>query len=414
MGVRRVCVHDVVMSDQSPPPNEPAGESPTGQLPPPPAQGGPNAPSRIRRSKRDRMIAGVSGGIAEYFRVDPIIPRLGFVATSLLGGTGVVVYLIAWLVMPDETEDESAAVRALRGENRSGHNAGGRSLLALALLFAGIVALSGSALWRSGPGDDLFLPLLIVAAGVALLVWPSDTADRAGAVEVEGEQRSEAATLSGDNPARPPAPTPFLGPLALAALLLFGGITVFADQVGWWTTDPVTFLAVCLVIVGSVLVASAFVGRARGLVWLGLILLPIAWSVAAVDIDWHSGIGERSYEAATLDELEESYELGLGELHVDLSDLELAGETVDLPVGLTVGEIKIWVPETFETVVDIDGRLGSVVIEDGQDRVNNDGGHIDLDRSVGDPAGGTLNLDVDLGIGEATVIVCGPESQRCP
>jgi phage shock protein C len=57
---------------------------------------------RLTRSTSERMIAGVSGGLAEYFNIDPTIVRLIFVITALAGGPGLLVYLILWFVMPEE------------------------------------------------------------------------------------------------------------------------------------------------------------------------------------------------------------------------------------------------------------------------------------------------------------------------
>jgi len=55
---------------------------------------------RLYLSDTDRKIAGVCGGIAEYFDVDPLLIRLIWIILILCFGTGVVAYLIAWLLMP--------------------------------------------------------------------------------------------------------------------------------------------------------------------------------------------------------------------------------------------------------------------------------------------------------------------------
>ena len=55
---------------------------------------------RLTRSSNDKMIAGVCGGLASYFEIDPTLVRLGFVALLLLGGSPVLVYLVLWLLMP--------------------------------------------------------------------------------------------------------------------------------------------------------------------------------------------------------------------------------------------------------------------------------------------------------------------------
>jgi phage shock protein C len=57
---------------------------------------------RLTRSK-DRMVAGVAGGIAQYLGVDPVLVRIIFVALALFGGGGIVLYLICWLLMPEES-----------------------------------------------------------------------------------------------------------------------------------------------------------------------------------------------------------------------------------------------------------------------------------------------------------------------
>ena len=56
----------------------------------------------LYKSKNKRMVAGVCGGIAEYFGIDPTLVRLGFVALSCLFGGGLMVYIIAAIIMPEE------------------------------------------------------------------------------------------------------------------------------------------------------------------------------------------------------------------------------------------------------------------------------------------------------------------------
>ena len=58
---------------------------------------------KLRRSRDDRMVAGVCGGIAKMFDIDAAIVRIALVAATLLGfGTGAVLYVICWFVMPKE------------------------------------------------------------------------------------------------------------------------------------------------------------------------------------------------------------------------------------------------------------------------------------------------------------------------
>lgn len=57
---------------------------------------------RIYRSSRDRKIGGVCGGIAEYFNIDPTIVRLIWAVLVLAYGTGVLAYVLAWIIIPDD------------------------------------------------------------------------------------------------------------------------------------------------------------------------------------------------------------------------------------------------------------------------------------------------------------------------
>jgi phage shock protein C len=75
-----------------------AYEPPSGQAPPPP---GPQ-PKRLYRSRSERMIAGVCGGVADYFGIDPTLVRILALATFLVPGSGVIAYLIAWVIVPEE------------------------------------------------------------------------------------------------------------------------------------------------------------------------------------------------------------------------------------------------------------------------------------------------------------------------
>ncbi len=56
---------------------------------------------QLYKSNTNKKVAGVCGGIGEYFGIDPTIVRLGFVALSLLAGGGLAVYIIAAIIIPD-------------------------------------------------------------------------------------------------------------------------------------------------------------------------------------------------------------------------------------------------------------------------------------------------------------------------
>jgi phage shock protein C len=86
-------------------PQSPSNPS-DGQSPDPMAMPGP-APQpayrRLTRSRTDRMLGGVCGGLAKYLGVDPTLVRLGVVALTIVsGGAGIVAYVAAWIIVPEE------------------------------------------------------------------------------------------------------------------------------------------------------------------------------------------------------------------------------------------------------------------------------------------------------------------------
>ncbi len=81
------------------PPLADSTATPTPPLTPPPP------PRRLTRSRTQRMLGGVAGGVAEYFGLDVALVRLGFVLVALLPGPAFVIYLAAWIIVPEEVEE---------------------------------------------------------------------------------------------------------------------------------------------------------------------------------------------------------------------------------------------------------------------------------------------------------------------
>jgi phage shock protein PspC (stress-responsive transcriptional regulator) len=52
------------------------------------------------RSRNERIIGGVCGGLAEYFQIDPVLIRVAFLVITLMGGAGILLYLILWVAVP--------------------------------------------------------------------------------------------------------------------------------------------------------------------------------------------------------------------------------------------------------------------------------------------------------------------------
>ncbi|MEM0360064.1 MAG: PspC domain-containing protein [Candidatus Diapherotrites archaeon] len=69
-------------------------------------ENGNSKPKRLYRSGKERVLGGVCGGFAEYFKIDPIIVRLLWVLLALAGGTGILLYIIAWILIPRNPRDK--------------------------------------------------------------------------------------------------------------------------------------------------------------------------------------------------------------------------------------------------------------------------------------------------------------------
>lgn len=91
----------------------------TTELPPGPAAGHDHE-MRLHRRRSGRMLGGVAGGLADYFDVDPVLVRIGFVALVFLGGLAVPLYVAGWALIPDEATDTSIAEEILARERAHG------------------------------------------------------------------------------------------------------------------------------------------------------------------------------------------------------------------------------------------------------------------------------------------------------
>jgi phage shock protein C len=81
-----------------------------GDAPPPPAAVAIPQNKRLMRSSRDKKIAGVCGGLADYFDLDPTIVRVVWLLAIFFAGTGFLVYVILWIVLPVAPLDVAVAV----------------------------------------------------------------------------------------------------------------------------------------------------------------------------------------------------------------------------------------------------------------------------------------------------------------
>jgi len=238
----------------------------------------------LRRSRDDRMLAGVAGGLGHYFNVNPIFYRVGFVVLTLLGGAGLLIYGACVLVIPNEGARESIASDILRN-----HRQRPVALVGLALVaVAGIALLSHLSFSFRG---DAFWFIVLVVGGALLLAQRSDV----------------------------PPPPPQDGWASAPEPAVVAGPPRRRRRRG---------LGITLAAFGSLILAALVV------------------AIVFVSIHMHlgDGVGDRRYEPANAAALRSDYHLGVGNLRLDLSDVKLPKTPTTIKLRLGIGALHVVVP----------------------------------------------------------------------
>lgn len=371
------------------------------------------------------MIAGVSGGLAEYANVDPLLIRVVFAILTVFGGLGVVIYGICWLLLPREDQPHSIAEAALQ-RGRSG----GTILTALALVLA--VALTGTFVW-SGRLSNLALLILALAAAAYLyrrreearppeqrpaasqppadyLTAPDIGTASMAAVNAEAERIAAARiareSLGLPEPEREPEPASppklrersLLTPIVLSVLVAFFGIAV---AVGDWLTIR-EYLAVALGILGLGVLISTFYGKATGLILVGIPLAAALAISSLIPMSTHGGYGTDTWRPPNAGAIERNYELNGGSMLIDLSKVDFGSTTVDTNVKLGVGRAEVTLPPDVD--VTVEGKISG-----GELRLmghENNGPRVSATRTdlgADGRGGGSLHIKADIGFGQLVV-----------
>jgi phage shock protein PspC (stress-responsive transcriptional regulator) len=144
-------------------------------------------PNRIFRSRADRYLAGVCGGFAEYFQVDPLLVRIIWFTSIFVNGVGFLAYIAAWIIVPENPHAASRAVTAAPERSRKVGLA-----LGIFLIFIGLLFLSDNLQyqfmmipWRFRNFDmGILIALLVIGLGAFLILKKS-------------QNSSESATMAG-------------------------------------------------------------------------------------------------------------------------------------------------------------------------------------------------------------------------
>ena len=268
--------------------------------------------SRLRRSTTDRKVAGVAGGLARHLDIDPLILRVGFVVLAFFGGAGLILYAAIWALVPEDDSDRAA----VHLDERS------RTVALVALGVIAALALVGDS-WGA-----FWFPWPLAIIGVIAFVWLSRSGgrDRTAPEPTGWEVGSDPADPAGPGPApayvapRPRDPRkrgPILFWFTLLLIAVAEGVLGIVDAAGVPVADS-AYAALATAVIATMLVVGAFLGRAGGLIALGLVASVGLIAATAAD-RWD---GDRVFIAPTsADEVAPSYSLTTGELIVDLSEV---------------------------------------------------------------------------------------------
>ncbi|OGC95872.1 MAG: hypothetical protein A2W25_03260 [candidate division Zixibacteria bacterium RBG_16_53_22] len=134
-------------------------------------------PKKLYRSRKERMLAGVCGGLAEYFNVDPTLVRLATVALTLAWGTGILAYLIFWFVLPQRPLELTVSEPDKEAHPESQEADSGDSDMSNAALFFGIILvvvgfliLLGNFISLAWLSFGRLWPLILVALGIVIIL----------------------------------------------------------------------------------------------------------------------------------------------------------------------------------------------------------------------------------------------------
>ena len=358
---------------------------------------------RLRRTRYDKKVAGVAGGLARHFDLDPLLLRVAFVVLAFFGGAGLIVYGACWLLVPED----DAIQAPLRLDERT---------RTVALLLAGgiaFLALLGDSL---GGGWWAPWPLLVIGLVVYLVLGSRRTPPPPPGTPgyPYGATARPPESASGPLPWPPAGPPTYAaavqrrqrdprrsGPLLFwftMALVALGIGVLGLAEAGGLDVPGSAYPAMALATIGVMLVVGAFYGRAGGLILAGVIATVATLGATAADrVDG----GELVFAPQTAAQVDQPYDLWAGEIVLDLTEVadleQLDGETIRLDA--TLGRIEVVLPEGLDADIEatVDGAGETTLLGDSRDGSAN--------AEVGDGVGPQITVLARVTLGEIVVRV---------
>src|SRR5450631_565465 len=410
----------------------------------------------LRRSRDDRIIGGVCGGLGRYLGIDPIILRIVFAALAIFGGIGLLLYALGWLFVAEDGSDTSEAQRLFRGRatplttvaalvvgtlgvlaltDIAYHGDRSKAVVLILLAVFVIIAINrrrGQRVAAPYTGPTPYAPPYAPTAPFASTApYAAPTATPYAAPPIPGNypplgppagfapSRPLGAPVAPEparspKPPRPPRQPSVLGPLALSAGIVVVGVLFALNASHALDISAQTILAAALLTIGIALVIGAWIGRARGIVALGAVLTVALAIAAAVDVPLRGGIGNRFVNPTQVAQLPAAYHVGIGEQTIDLGGLAVGSGKASVTANVGIGRIEVDVPDNTKIVVRARGGTGDVHLFGDQS------GGTQVDRRViwappaGTGGGGELDLDLRTGFGRVDVNLVPARTSASP
>jgi phage shock protein PspC (stress-responsive transcriptional regulator) len=389
--------------------------------------------STLHRSDSDRIFAGVCGGLGEHFGVNAWWFRWAFIFLALFAGIGVLIYVLTWITIPGPDEDEPIIARWVEGVDWSDGGTvfgivlvgvavilfatqvihiSGLLVLAAVLFLLGVLLYRGDLIVPRGSGSTPQPPSsssTVKTEAVAVYDASGDVEEVAvETVEIDRDESSapmpDSAVPPPQTPPRPPRERSMLGRLTIAvglivvATMALVGVSDFSVVI-----QPFYYFAAIIAVLGGGLLIGAWVGRARWLIIIGIIVTPMLWISMLFPVTWDFSAGDFQHTPATVQEVEAAYDQGMGQMTIDLtalspSELTQVG-TIQASLGL--GEMIVQLPDDVGVVLLADIGAGEVT---GPFR-SVSGIGLDVTRELG-PEPAVLVLDLEVGAG--AIQISGP------
>jgi hypothetical protein len=354
--------------------------------------------------------------------------RALFILTAFAGGAGVALYAAGWFLIRSQDEAESAAERVFGGATSSRSWIGiGLVFLAALILLDNFTFLDSGVVWAVGL---LIVGLLLYTGDLPRLInRPGEQADNKEGVQQMTSTDTKVTTTEVPTPpvfppsggtvggGVPPTPTPIppiippaaqkprehslLGRLTVGFMLLGLGVLALLDNIPGVAIEPEPrhYMALAVTILGIGLLVGAWVGRARWLILLGVIMIPTMLFSPAFEYEWNSENFDRTVTPITFAELDETYSLDVGSLMLDLTELPWDGRSIDLNVSVDAGNVVIKLPEGVGLEGSAEVSVGRVA---GPGRESSGLGNPTLTFDNPGPRG-TVNLDARVDIGNIEI-----------